>query len=91
VAQLIKVDGTTSEVLPKNGKTFTAEEYQSYVGGYFEQLRLPDGSYLIMDEDGKIKRKRCNPMATLMLAGLGTAPSDLVVGDVLVVTAKENG
>jgi phosphohistidine phosphatase SixA len=44
VAQLVKPDGTVTQVSPSNGKKFTLAELQAYVDGYIELVRLPNAT-----------------------------------------------
>lgn len=55
MAQLIKQDGITMDVLPSNGTDFTLEEMQSYVEGYIEPIYLPDGRVMVINEEGKFR------------------------------------
>lgn len=89
MATLIKVDGSESEQKPANGKSFTLEELQRFVGGYIQELRMPSGSFLLFDEEGKMKNKPINGRATLIGRTCGTAHDDCVVGDALICTASE--
>ena len=84
---LLKVDGTTSRVMPASGKQFTAEELQKLVGGYIEIVRLNYLKYrwMILDEDGKSKNPNVNGTATRILHASGGHPSDFVVGDVVLI------
>lgn len=66
IAKVINVDGMIQEVSPANGKSFTLEELQHYVGGYVQVLPMPGTgqSIMVVDEEGKIKHKRMNSIAT---------------------------
>jgi hypothetical protein len=91
VANLIKVDGSETEIHPKNGKTFSLEELQGFVGGYIERIKLPNGDSIFLDEEGKLKQKPRNERATLMGRVCGIAHTDFVVGDVVVCNPVECG
>jgi len=89
LARLIKETGVTEEVSPKNGKKFTLEELQKYVGGLIEFVQLNDKYNLIINEEGKINNK-CMPNSkatkVMMQAfGWGDEMKDIVFGDVLLV------
>lgn len=76
MAQLIKSNGETIEITPKNGKDFKWEELYKMIGGYIEIIRVGNGNILVVDEEGKVK---CCPIniAASHLAG------QVVVGDVV--------
>ena len=44
----------------------TLKEAQKFVGGYVEGITFPNGDYLIINEEGKIKNLPLNPEATLL-------------------------
>jgi hypothetical protein len=90
MAELIKTDGSVALVEPQNGKRFTLEELQSYVGGYIEVVPVPpwDGSRLaVCDEEGKLKDKPLNELATLYSQRNNFG--DVAVGDWLFVDRAE--
>ena len=78
---LIRADGTEREV---DGR-LTLESLQHLVGGYVQHVRLPDGRHLFCDEDGIMHRKPTNEKAT----ALWYPAHQVVVGDVLILTAEE--
>src|SRR5262245_18141196 len=86
MATLIRVDGSEKQVSPQNGRNFTTDELQSYVGGWLDLLKLPSGDCLWLDEEGKMKGKPRNGRATTLGHACGIARSDFVVGDVLVTS-----
>ena len=64
MAHVITPEGIQTEVTPKNGSTFTLEECQGFVGGFIENVPLPnkpigfdvmlcDEEYLIKKMDGQ--------------------------------------
>jgi hypothetical protein len=80
MALLVKVDGTKEEVeVPKQD---SLNFLQSTVGGYIEFAPCKDAEYdgIICDEEGKLKNKTINKVATEMA---GVAPYDVLVGDIL--------
>ena len=91
MATLIKAHGREQNVTPANGEKFTLEEMQGYVGGYIEIIGLPDGSQLILNEEGKLKGLEPNLKASLLARKAGIHPSDYVVGDVLIASRTEAG
>ena len=89
MAQLIKSNGEISKVLPGNGKVFTLQELQSFVGGYIE-FRHVDGEIMVMNEEGKLMGLPNNDEATNVRMELkAIASDDYVVGDVLICLKKE--
>ena len=84
-AQIINTYGDVKSVKPKNNKTFTLKEFQSFVDGYIQIVKTRDDRLMIMNEEGKINRLPYNEIATSLYI-YGT--HDVVVGDVL-VTDKE--
>ena len=57
---------------------------QSKVGGYIEFVccrHLPEGVDMFCDEEGKLKNKEVNPLATKLFGNDG----DVIVGDVVLV------
>lgn len=93
MARLFKADGKESIVKPANGKHFTLEELQSYVGGYIEMLNLPNLK-LIINEEGKIPKEgqsklQKNTKATGWAEFAGIADDDFVVGDALLCDSGE--
>lgn len=102
MALLIKADGTKEVVHPANGKAFTLEELQKYVGGYIEllyALRLGECEKLGMaskgnntlemyiNEEGKINDLPPNLIATILYTYGG---HDIVCGDVLLANRSES-
>lgn len=80
-ATLIKADGNVQKIEPKNGKTFTLEELQTYVGGYIEIVYTYDRNYMVVDEEGKLKNKRPNIVATGLYE---FGRFEMIVGDAVV-------
>ena len=86
MATLYRVDGTQEEVKPANGVRFTLTELQGFVGGLIEQARTIAGDLMYCDEEGKLKSKLVNRIAT---ARYRFGYLDPIVGDVVVLTAAE--
>lgn len=63
MAKLFTTDGLTKEVYPANGKSFSLEEMQSYVGGYIEMVFI-DGKTWVVNEEGKLNHLAPNVNAT---------------------------
>ena len=84
-AQLVSTNGDVKSVKPKNNKTFSLKELQSYVEGYIQIVKTRDDRLMIMNEEGRNNNLPYNEIATsLYIYG----SHDVVVGDVL-VTDKE--
>ena len=83
MAQIIKTTGEVIEVTPKNGTDFSLEELQSIVGGWIEIVNLRDGRLLCLDEEGKLKGKERNHVATDIYRQAFPQCKDFIVGDVL--------
>ena len=82
----------SQHVSPANGKAFTLEEMQTFVGGDIEALRLSDGRVMWLNEEGKIIGLPYNAVADLMAHSLsGIAMWDDIRGNVLVATPEETG
>lgn len=88
MAKFIKADGTTQNVKPAHGETFTLKELQTYVGGYIEFIYLGE-QVLVIDEEGKFKNKPQNETATTLGRMAGIADDDYIVGDALFVAPNE--
>lgn len=91
MARLIKADGTESEVHPQ-GKKWTLAEMQGLVGGYIEYM--PGIKIrMVMDEEGKLKNKPINQVATtivqMALLGKPLRYVPVIVGDVVIIEKGE--
>lgn len=80
----ILTTGERIEVMPANGKSFTLEEMQKFVGGYVEYIYLPKRKIMVVNEEGRLQGLATNVIATGMAAG----QADIIVGDVLVSSSK---
>lgn len=85
MAKLIKTDGTVREVKPSNGKSFSLEELQRFVGGYIEIISLPNGNKICVNEEGKIAYLPPNERATEIWKKEYPDRDELIVGDILLV------
>jgi hypothetical protein len=90
VAQLIKADGTTAEVRPADGESFTLVEMQEFVGGYIEIFAVGEGE-MVVNEEGKLLGLPFNREATRLAGPYLFAHDPGVFGDVLVCTPYEAG
>ena len=62
----------------------TLEALQNLVGGYIEVLPLKDNLVMIVDEEGKIKDKKYNELATTILRHY-VKTQDFIMGHALLV------
>tara|TARA_R110000824_G_scaffold64288_3_gene168095 strand:+ start:369 stop:707 length:339 start_codon:yes stop_codon:yes gene_type:complete len=67
----------------REGKYYTLKQMQEIVGGYIEMITLADGRHMILDEEGKLKSKPVNLIATTLAESV-LGGSDYICGDVLV-------
>ena len=90
MAVVLRVDGSCEQVFPKQPPAFTLAELQGLVGGYLELVALADGSFMLIDEQGKLKGLPYNEQATERARGclLG---GDCIVGAALVLSGQEMG
>jgi hypothetical protein len=75
-------------VTPKDGKWFSLEELQGYVGGNVELAVLRDGRDLWLNEEGKLIGLEFNPLATMLWQDT-FGSSDVIVGDVIITNRKD--
>ena len=76
-------DGTVTPYLPANGTHFTLDEMQAAVGGYVQSVRMKDGNWMLVHEDGLLLDLPRNAMAA---AHFGA--ECLIVGTILVCPPK---
>ncbi|MBQ0074582.1 MAG: DUF3846 domain-containing protein [Prevotella sp.] len=80
MAILYKMDGTTIEVHPRKGKTFSLTELQTYVGGDIQPILLRN-KWWVCNEGGKVKGYPLNVQATF--ESKIVYHKDFFVGDIL--------
>jgi Domain of unknown function (DUF3846) len=85
MAMLLRTDGTSEHLPPPNGIHWNLPELQTLVGGFIEIVRTHDGKYLVLDEEGKNKRKPLNPVATGLYQ---YGAHDPIVGDAVLIDTK---
>ena len=73
---------TTKEIKSKNDDP-SLSDAQKFVGGYVEVVQVNDG-LLIVDEEGKMKNKPVNEVASKMYADK-YGDEDIIVGDVIYI------
>lgn len=96
MATLIKIDGTTKTVSPRNKRRgFTCEEVYALIGcDMIERISVRNGAEenMLVDEEAKMKEgwvDRINNKATEIFAKTYGRGVDLIVGDVLMCNSKE--
>lgn len=88
MAQIIKTNGETIDVEPKNGKDFKLRELQAIVDGYIEIVRLPNDKIMVVNEEGKLRGLEPNVEATRIYYNV-FGYTDIIVGDVLICDANQ--
>lgn len=83
---LVTSSGTMRDIEPMNGEYYKLRELQHYVGGYIETVNVGNGKVLIMDEEGKLKGKLPNKIATGWLLTEGI--NDWIAGDAILIDRK---
>ena len=69
----------------------TLKEAQKFVGGYVEGIPFPNGDYLIVNEEGKLRNLPLNPEATALWKATFdndnfiTGRNDFVVGPAILI------
>ena len=87
MAMIVKADSTEQLIeVPKENQL---EWLQKKVGGYIEMISIMHEkySYMIIDEEGKLKNKKKNNVASRVAFGM-ILPTDYVVGTAILI--KEN-
>ena len=62
----VNTDAAEFKVIENSKDEPSLEQAQKFVGGYVEGITFPNGDYLIINEEGKIKNLPLNPEATLL-------------------------
>lgn len=83
MARIYKANGEQIEVSPK-GKRFGLQELQSIVGGYVEVIDLKDGTTMVVNEEGRLKKLPVNDQATDIYSAVYGPTNMPILGDVLV-------
>ena len=85
MATMLRVEGTTEAIAPA-GPHWRLEELQTLVGGYIEVVATNDGRFLVIDEEGKLKKKPLNIQATKLYV---FGRHDPIVGTALLFENKQ--
>lgn len=90
MATLITPTGNITTVTPTNGVSFSANEIHELVDGSLECVRLRDGRLMWVDEEGKVKGKPANLVATMLALDI-LQRGDVIVGNAVITTLAEAG
>lgn len=90
MAILLTPSGTVKAIIPTNGVNFSGDELHRLVDGYLECLRLRDGRLMWFDDEGKVKGKPVNLVATLLALAV-LQRGDVIVGNAVITTLAEAG
>lgn len=82
MAKLIRADGITEDVRPKNKKKFSLKELQEFVGGYIEKVPSTNGVTAFCNEDGHSLKLPINLLASMRFR-------QTLVGNVIVCDESE--
>jgi hypothetical protein len=82
MATLLRADGSAENLLPPNGVHWNLTELQTLVGGYIEIVGTLNGGFLVIDEEGKLKRKPLNITATRIYK---YGRRDAIAGDAVLI------
>lgn len=83
MATLIRTNGTTKQIEPKNGTDFKLEELQKYVGGYIDIIRLNNGEILVVNDEGKYTEDPNEAATKIALYHAAIFDWDYISGDVV--------
>lgn len=90
MALLVKVDGSTEKVEPKNETSFSLEELQEYVGGYIQIITPKVGERMVINEEGRLMGLPINKQATDIARLFRIImTNDFIVGNVLLCKLEE--
>ena len=79
---LFRADGTEETLTPANGVHWSLEELQKLVGGYIDVVRTRAGHWMVIDDEGKMKSKQPNRVATALYM---YGDEDVIAGDAVVI------
>lgn len=88
MATLITSEGKLREVVPDNGKTFSLDDLQKYVGGYIEIVHIDKEFDMVVNEEGKFQMLPINEIAT-RLYRKSRYTDDVIVGNALLCNQSE--
>ena len=90
----MKLNETKLKIISDFKDEPTLEQAQEFVGGYVEGITFPNGDYLIINEEGKLKSLPVNEEATKLWRSTFTEDKyafgfdDFVVGPAILIKAN---
>lgn len=85
----ISTAGEIKEISPANGKDFKLAEEQKIVSEYVEVVHITKHIIAIVDEEGKIKGREPNRLATIIAnSAYGIMQGDYLAGDVIICPSQ---
>jgi len=90
----VNTDANEFKIVSDSKDEPTLESAQEFVGGYVEGITFPNGDYLIVNEEGKLKNLPLNPEATALWRATFdndnyiTGRKDFVVGPAILIKAN---
>lgn len=87
MTEIYETDGRVRVIAPANGSTWTVEELQNLVGGYFEIVCTVDDRFMVVNESGKVMNPPLElniPATRLYVHGR----KDVILGPAVVVDNK---
>jgi hypothetical protein len=84
-------DASEFKIIEDSKDEPSLKEAQEFVGGYVEGITFPNGDYLIINEEGKLKNLPLNPEATVLWRATFdndnyiTGRNDFVVGPAILI------
>lgn len=88
MAILLREDGTHDDVPLTNPNHRKLEFLQGLVGGMIEFVNGGNGSFFLVNEEGKLNGMELNAAATVLYV-LKTGNDDVLCGPVLLISASE--
>jgi hypothetical protein len=87
----VNTDASEFKIIKDSKDEPSLKEAQEFVGGYVEGITFPNGDYLIINEEGKLKNLPLNPEATALWRATFdndnyiTGRNDFVVGPAILI------
>ena len=92
MARWIKTDGKVEQVHPQDGKEFSVDEIRTFVGGYFEAIKLTSQDVMYLNEDGIGLQLPINAIATEVLhQHKPERAHNPICGNVIIASLQETG
>ena len=94
IKEKVNTDANEFKIVSDSKDEPTLESAQEFVGGYVEGITFPNGDYLIINEEGKLKSLPVNEEATKLWRSTFTEDKyafgfdDYVVGPAILIKAN---